>query len=66
MGDDWHEFFKDFPDLDPKNSDLSPQELERLSASAPGWRWVDEATARADGRRKADEAESVDSGSESK
>lgn len=61
MGDDWHEFFKDFPDLDPKNSNLSPGELERLSASAPGWRWVDEASARAEERRKSAEAESVDS-----
>lgn len=44
MGDDWHEFFKDFPDMDPANSHLSEEELAKLNA--PGWTWVDEQSAR--------------------
>jgi hypothetical protein len=61
VGDDWHEFFKDFPDLDPKNADLPPDELERLSAAAPGWKWVGEASARAEEQLKHKEAEPSDS-----
>lgn len=50
MGEDWHEFFKDFPDLDPANSHLSEAEL--AAKGAPGWEWVEEADARAAAQRE--------------
>ena len=50
MADDWHEFFKDFPDMDPANSHLSPEELAKLPA--PGWEWVAEQEERAAAQRE--------------
>jgi hypothetical protein len=57
MGDDWHEFFKDFPEFDPANSDLTEAALEAKCAAAPGREWVREAEERAARRRKSEEPE---------
>jgi len=52
VGEDWHEFFEDFPDMDPANDKLSEAELEALTLRAPGWRWVDEASERYEAQRR--------------
>lgn len=64
MGDDWHEFFEDFPDQDPANSHLSEAELAAKCALAPGWKWVEEAEERAKAQRekaaRADDEDATD------
>jgi len=54
VGEDWHEFFEDFPDMDPANSHMTPEQLQKLNA--PGWKWVQEAEERDAQRRQRDDS----------